>query len=98
MPWGGTRAAPNSFGGVEMRDADLLDHLKRYGYEKRHGRIVEIRVAHNLLRQPIFREVYFEDGFYCTFCKGATGKWVRHRGGGRYGRREMYEGCRSEEL
>jgi hypothetical protein len=84
----------------------LRDHLKKYGYYQRHGRVVKWELQNNLLSQPMFYVAHFKDGFYCTFCprdkkiavynpgwdNSGASWWWRHHGGGRYGRRKMYEG------
>ena len=72
----------------------LREHLKRY-YKKK--RIAKIETEKNLLGQSQFKKVYFEDGTYITFSKGAVLKngkpfWFRHGGGGRYGPKRGYEG------
>jgi hypothetical protein len=76
---------------VPSTDELLLAHLKQHGYEKRHGPVADIEPADNLLKQDIFRIVYFADGSWMTFCQGYGPFVWRHRGGGRYGPRSQYE-------
>ena len=72
----------------------LREHLERY-YKKK--KIAKIETEKNLLGQPQFKKVYFKNGIYITFAKGAVLKkgkpfWFRHSGGGRYGPKREYEG------
>jgi hypothetical protein len=41
----------------------LRRHLHKYGYYKRHGKVRHVYVGHNLLDEPRFRIVEFEDGY-----------------------------------
>lgn len=72
----------------------LREHLERY-YKKK--KVAKIETEKNLLGQSQFKKVYFKNGTYITFAKGAVLKngkpfWSRHSGGGRYGPKKDYEG------
>lgn len=57
-------------------DKKLQEHLDRY--YKHRGEVTRCDVGHNLLGQPIFRTVQFEDGSEATFCQNVHGGWFRN--------------------
>jgi len=77
-------------GGRKIKLWSLQDCIERY--TKKHGEVTKILNSKNLLGKDMFRKVYFEDGFYITFCRTAYGGWFTHNGGGRYGPRSYYTG------
>lgn len=57
-----------------ITEENLIKHINRYYW--RRGKIINIKASKNLLGEPLFQTVTFEDESYVTFCEGADGNII----------------------
>ena len=67
---------------------DAKKYVERYYKGKE---VTSITTQPNMLGEPMFEVVKFNNGDYITLARSVNGELFRHSGGGRYGSRNEYE-------